>query len=331
MVAPTTLIDTIGVRRVMRDPDVSVFRPIPRRGFIGALLAPAAALLVARRAAARPLLHAGRIGIVLADRSPEGMLQLGTLLGAEEAQHTAGLLRQPLEFVDVPIAELTGSAAAATRGLRTAAFDVIIAGLPVAALPPLVAAAGAVGTVVLNVAADDDALRDGVCDTPLFHITASRAMRRDAISEWLARGAADSRVNAVEWHPELRRFGAEQLNDRCIERFGVRMNAQAWLGWMAAKVAAEALFRAGGNGVAAHLLAARTRFDGHKGSPLGFRAVDQQLVQPLYIVARGADGAVLGEVPDSREAARTQLHERGVPATAEACGAHRAARGNTHG
>lgn len=92
-------------------------------------------------------------------------------------------------------------------------------------------------------------------------------------------------VRADAWTPSLERFGAAQLNDRFRERFGAsaRMEGPAWGGWFAMKMLAEAALRAGtGDVVPLRDALLRSRFDGHKGTPLSFSG-DGVLSHPLYV------------------------------------------------
>lgn len=84
----------------------------------------------------------------------------------------------------------------------------------------------------------------------------------------------------VAWHPSLRRYGAAQLNERFRERTGRGMDENAWYGWMAVKLVAEAGLRG------RPLAEART--DGHKGGALSFR--EGRLHQPLYVLLEDGDG-----------------------------------------
>jgi hypothetical protein len=281
---------------------------LPRRHFLAALLAPLGALL-----AGGPALYgrqhsgrAARVAVLLdADGTETGPLRLGVQLGAEEAQHTASLLRRSLEYIDVASADM----------LRSRPADIVIAAVDDAMLPQL-AAHG----LVLNVGSDADALRGELCSPAIFHVVASRRMRTDALAAWNRSGGDAADARAVEWHPALNRFGAEQLNDRCMDRFGVPMHAGAWVGWMAAKIAAETSFRAGLGDhtvLRTYLRAERTRFDGHKGRPLSFRAWDQQLRQPLYVVS---GDRVVAELPDTRAPDLPQsLDDYGTAADASRC------------
>jgi hypothetical protein len=85
----------------------------------------------------------------------------------------------------------------------------------------------------------------------------------------------------VDWHPDLERFGAEQLNERFRRRFGIPMDEPAWRGWMAVKIAAELVLRAPAGSDPATALATMS-FDGHKGESLSFDPKDHHLRQPTY-------------------------------------------------
>lgn len=76
----------------------------------------------------------------------------------------------------------------------------------------------------------------------------------------------------VAWHPRLTRYGAGELNERFLKETRHPMDEQAWLGWVAVKIVAEAMLR--GREIA------KIRIDGHKGVPLYFDK--GRLVQPLY-------------------------------------------------
>jgi hypothetical protein len=112
-----------------------------------------------------------------------------------------------------------------------------------------------------------------------FVVAASQQARAAALASW-----RDPRAHAaVEWHPKLTKYGAEQLNARFLQRFGQPMDAAAWMSWMLVKVAVDAQLRS--------VALAEGRFDGHKGVPLAF-GPDRHLIQPLCVV--DAAGALLG-------------------------------------
>ena len=98
---------------------------------------------------------------------------------------------------------------------------------------------------------------------------------------------------SVDWHPDLERFGAEQLNERFHRRFGQSMDEDAWHGWIAVKIAAELALRASpGTGLLD--LLPHAAFDGHKGTQLRFDLENHYLIQPVYEV--DGKGKLMGEV-----------------------------------
>jgi hypothetical protein len=111
--------------------------------------------------------------------------------------------------------------------------------------------------------------------------------------------AADSTHLAL-WHPSLERFGAEQLNDRFHRRFGAAMDSDAWMGWLAMKMALDLALHAhsaSGPTLLQQLADPHTAFDGQKGRPLRFDPATHRLVQPLYRIAGSGDSArVVAEI-----------------------------------
>ncbi len=189
----------------------------------------------------------------------------GVRLGIEEAERTGAMLGLPVRLVEAGAGVVIAGGGGEQCGERLAAADT--------------------AALVLNVSCRDDAIRDAR-RAKLFHVEVSD-------STYLRAGAV-----AALWLPELERYGAAQLNERFVARFGEPMTAPAWAGWMAVKIALEAALRAravDGAALAATLAARRMRFDGHKGRALAFRAADHQLVQPLY--RRGAGGEVEETIP----------------------------------
>lgn len=54
----------------------------------------------------------------------------------------------------------------------------------------------------------------------VFYVSSSSRVRQQAKG-----------LRAVDWHPDLYRYGAEQLNERFRRRFGRPMDEDAWHGW----------------------------------------------------------------------------------------------------
>ena len=97
------------------------------------------------------------------------------------------------------------------------------------------------GVAVFNVTAGDDALRQS-CTTNLLHVQPSDAMRSDAVAQWRQKNL-DASVEAWAWHPKFVKYAARDLNKRFLKVQGVAMNDDAWAGWAAVRMVAEAVIR----------------------------------------------------------------------------------------
>jgi hypothetical protein len=229
-----------------------------------------------------------RIGVVefADDRSPAARTR-GLQLGLDEARHAAALFGGAIELIRTTAGTLPTHRLGAVLGGDTAADCVSLS-----------AAASAARVLHLNVGCSSDELRGARCRPETFHVAPSEAMLHDAVAQ--AGHPADAW--AAAWDPSLVRFGADTLNQRFRARFGQSMTADAWTAWVAIKMLWEASLRARATdsaAIGAYLRAESTQFDGHKGRPLSFRSWDQQLRQPVYVVARDTGGTtrVVAELP----------------------------------
>ena len=260
-----------------------------------------------RASFASPKLH---LAFFADDRGFQGesLAVMGARIGAEEAAHAAQLFGVAVELA-------IGRNASQ---LLASHPSVLIGGFDRAECDSLAPLAGESNALFFNVGCDSDELRGAGCHRHAFHITASAAMKRDALGS-----AGDAKV--VSWHESLERFGAGQLNARFRKRFAVGMDSAAWAGWIAVKIAAEAFFRrsnAAPDALRAELERSSTRFDGHKGRPLSFRSWDHQLRQPLYLISSVDGTTSILEVPGGpRDGVSTteQLDQLGTSRTASAC------------
>lgn len=89
------------------------------------------------------------------------------------------------------------------------------------------------------------------------------------------------------------------------------MSSAAWNGWMAVKLLAELMLRAsdGSGDLTSRLRDPGLRLDGHKGTPLSFRA-DGWLRHPLYVLRAepaSAGAPLIEEVPFDEEAMTAHL------------------------
>lgn len=223
--------------------------------------------------------RASPAAIAVVGAGPDDHFGRGALLGVDEARRSAELLRAPLEIRQAA-APRQGEIAGFVQDLLGAGVGGIVLALGDPALHEAAeSAAAAAGLVVIDARASrPDALaREGA-----FRIGLPRAALREA-----ARRAGVEDAEAVLWHPDLFRYGSEQLMGRYGRKFGTPMTGEAWAGWMGVKALAEAALRARGGGRAAlleRLGGDRATFDGHKGAPLAFTAPARSLAQPIYVV-----------------------------------------------
>src|SRR5262249_61375237 len=68
------------------------------------------------------------------------------------------------------------------------------------------------GVAVLNLTADDEALRQA-CRPNLLHIAPSAGMKADAVAQWQKKRPT-APVQARAWHAEDTKFSAAELNHR---------------------------------------------------------------------------------------------------------------------
>jgi ABC-type branched-subunit amino acid transport system substrate-binding protein len=212
----------------------------------------------------------------------------GALLAAEEAARTAELLGARLEL---RVREPGDAAALIDEGALA-----LIGGLDAATRTALATLAGTRGIPLLTTRSPGDSSDDEPLRPHVFHVASSPRDRRAALARWKAGGGEGAEI--ADWHASLKRFGAEQLNQRYRERFGSPMEPLAWTSWMAVKAAAEAALRGAYTPAELSRRLATFGFDGHKGVRLRFRPADHRLQQPLYVVA---GGKVLTEVSPEEE------------------------------
>jgi ABC-type branched-subunit amino acid transport system substrate-binding protein len=219
----------------------------------------------------------------------------GALLAAEEAARAAELLGLRLEL-------RVGGSGDASKLIDQGALA-LIGGLDASERAALSQLAEARGVPLLTTRAPRDSSDDEPLRTHVFHVAPGASERRAVLDRWRSRETAKAdEAEVAAWHPSLKRFGAEQLNQRYRERFGADMEPLAWTSWMAVKAAAEAALR--GAGLPEQTPADLSRrlatlgFDGHKGMRLRFRSSDHTFQQPLYVVA---GGRVLAEIPPEDE------------------------------
>lgn len=93
-------------------------------------------------------------------------------------------------------------------------------------------------------------------------------------------------LQAASWHWAWERHGAPQLNQRFERHAKRRMQEPDWAAWAAVKSIIESFSRTRSNEfdkIQAYLRSDRLNLDAYKGTPVSFRAWDNQLRQPLLL------------------------------------------------
>lgn len=168
-------------------------------------------------------------------------------MGAEEARRTARLFGRDFELSMEEVAT-PGEARCAAAG--AGAYSAITGGVTASL-------AGAIA---------------GASKIPFLELTDAREHTPDGRYRLTPLGADAS---FVAWHPDLKRFGAGELNERYLRVTQRRMDPASWTLWLAMKIILEASLY--------ETEIASLRIDGHKGVPLRFDS-QRILQQPLYRV-----------------------------------------------
>jgi ABC transporter substrate binding protein (PQQ-dependent alcohol dehydrogenase system) len=108
----------------------------------------------------------------------------GASLGIADNQTTGGFLGHDYQLSEVIVAE-DGDLQAAVQERLAAGDRLIVADLTGEALLAVADLAAAEGALVFNARAQDDALRTDECRDNLFHTIPSRAMKADALAQYL--------------------------------------------------------------------------------------------------------------------------------------------------
>ncbi len=217
----------------------------------------------------------------------------GALQGLEEAKLQGGFLgiRYSLDAAEATdLATLRGADA------------ILVSGTP-ARVQAVAESVAEQGVPVFNVAARQDWLREA-CAPHLLHTMPSDAMAAAGVAQW-NQNHDSATVVAQAWHPDFVKFAARDLNKRFAETWDVPMDDEAWAGWAAVRIIADAAANLPEASLSERLAYIREEmeFDGQKGAYMTFRATGQ-LRQPLLIVA---DGDLAGEAPVRGVAASDDL------------------------
>jgi hypothetical protein len=199
------------------------------------------------RPAAAPEMRQIPIGLRL---DPETAAGRGARLGLEEAQRAGELLK--IQFQEAPTSEYATVGLVGPKQEPAALF---------LAVGPL--------------------LKEGEPRERVYSVSASLEFRRQAF----ARHPDRNDLHVVDWHHDLKKFGADALNLRFSRRFEQPMDEAAWRGWMAVKLITELALRF--PDASAMDKIGELSIDGHKGMPLRFDPRSHHLIQPVYLVDAG--------------------------------------------
>ena len=239
----------VGARRVPEGPR----RTSRLKGVAGVAIAAAAALCGVAPASAADALEvrvarlavdgAGALPLSLLDARVEDEGAAGAELGLEDNATTGRFLSHEYALEHVALEPL-GGAGTGARGIggtapeadpaRAAEAATALAGRGVRLLladlgaEALLAVADAVpDSLVLNVRAPDDALRDADCRANVLHVAPSRAMLADALAQYLAYKRWDEAALVVGRHGEDAAYAA--AIERAAGRFGIEIvERRAW-------------------------------------------------------------------------------------------------------
>ena len=201
-----------------------------RLGRRALLTAMASTMLAARPRSARADAATVQVGylrwtaprptISLLDKAAPDNGLAGAKLAISDNDTTGRFMNQRFELTDAPVREDDDPAAVLTtltdRGIR-----LILADLPADRLLKLADAARGNGVVLFNIEAPDDALRQQDCRDNVIHVAPSRAMRADAVAQYLVWKKWSRWVLAYGSHPEDALLA--DAYRRAAKRFGARI------------------------------------------------------------------------------------------------------------
>lgn len=154
----------------------------------------------------------------------------GALMGAADNNTTGKFTGQSFETVDAKLDESEDAAAAVERLAKEGA-RLIIADL---SAPRLLAAADrakALGALIFNVSAPDEALREELCRADVIHVAPSRAMLADGLAQYLVwkkwprwlmiKGShPEDELLAQAYRNSAKKFGAKIVEERLFQDLG---------------------------------------------------------------------------------------------------------------
>jgi ABC transporter substrate binding protein (PQQ-dependent alcohol dehydrogenase system) len=158
--------------------------------------------------------------ISLLDKAAPDNGLAGARLAMSDNDTTGRFMNQRFELTDAPVRE-DDDPAAVLATLTDRGIRLILADLPADRLLKLADAARGNGVVLFNIAAPDDALRQQDCRDNVIHVAPSRAMRADAVAQYLVWKKWSRWVLAYGSHPEDALLA--DAYRRAAKRFGARI------------------------------------------------------------------------------------------------------------
>jgi ABC transporter substrate binding protein (PQQ-dependent alcohol dehydrogenase system) len=168
--------------------------------------------------------------ISLLDRPTRDAGLAGAKLGIDDNTTTGSLMGQAFELIDVPVRKGTDLPAALDR-LAGQGARIVMTDLPADGVLALANAARAHDTTIINLAAQDDSLRQQDCRANMIHVAPTRAMLADAVAQYLiwkkwtrwyllVGSHPSDKLLAAAYRRSAKRFGARIVQERVVEDTG---------------------------------------------------------------------------------------------------------------
>jgi ABC transporter substrate binding protein (PQQ-dependent alcohol dehydrogenase system) len=154
----------------------------------------------------------------------------GALMGAADNNTTGKFTGQSFETIDLKLEEGEDAAAALERLAKEGA-RLVIADLSGPRLLAAAERAKALGAILFNVSAPDEALREELCRADVIHVAPSRAMLADALAQYLVwkkwprwlmiKGShPEDELLAQAYRNSAKKFGAKIVEERVFQDLG---------------------------------------------------------------------------------------------------------------
>ena len=154
----------------------------------------------------------------------------GALMGAADNNTTGKFTGQSFETIDAKLDDSEDAAAALERLAKEGA-RLVIADLSAPRLLAAAERAKALGALLFNVSAPDEALREELCRADVIHIAPSRAMLADALAQYLVwkkwsrwlmiKGShPEDELLAQAYRKSAKKFGAKIVEERVFQDLG---------------------------------------------------------------------------------------------------------------